>query len=178
MMRTTLSILMWCSTLSFFAALTAFNGCESRATGSDLDGAYLQAPLGYVPPHELQEQVPIQIGPQPVPLIGGAPSVQLPDRGTVVELMIDEDGFRPAEIVAAPGQVVSVRLTNGSSIERNLHVDWPGAHATAPQALAPGESRTFVFTAPAQPGSYRFHSQGADNQVGRLEGRLLVRGFR
>lgn len=173
-MRTSSSSLAVCCTIAAVLCLVPFPGCETGSAEGDLDGTYLQAPLGYVAPYEMQDQVPIQIGPQPVPLIGGSPSIYLPEHSPVIEMTAHENGFQPAEIVAAPGQVVTVRLTNRSSVNRNLRVELPDAGASVPQDLAPGESRIIVFTAPMQPGSYMFHSSGNDPNT-RLEGRLLVR---
>lgn len=149
-------------------------GCQSQ-TETDVDGGYEQWPLGYVPPHETQEQVPIQIGPQPVPLVGGSPSIRMPDHAQVVELTATESGFEPAQITVAPGQVVTVRLTNRSGVDRGLRIELPEAHASLPQDVAPGESRTIVFTAPVQPGAYVFHSSSPGERGGRFEGRLIVR---
>jgi FtsP/CotA-like multicopper oxidase with cupredoxin domain len=151
-------------------------GCESQPSDIDVDGGYVQSPMGYVPPHETQDQVPIQIGPQPVPLIGGAPSIRMPDQSPAIELTADQNGFQPQQITVAPGQAVTVRLTNRSTVERGLRIELPGVHASLPQDVAPGESRVIVFTAPIEPGTYVFHSSSTtDDTANRYEGRLIVR---
>jgi hypothetical protein len=156
------------TTAAFAAA-----GCESPPADVDLGDPYTQSPIGYVPPYEERDLLPVVMGPQPVILTGGSPTIRFQDQANVIDLVALENGFQPAEFVVSPGQVVTVRLTNRSAVTRGLRVELPDSQATV-QDIGPGESRVIVFTAPMQPGTYIFHSSVGDVQAGRIQGRLIV----
>jgi uncharacterized cupredoxin-like copper-binding protein len=75
--------------------------------------------------------------------------------------------FTPAELTVAAGEEVSLTLTNNGSVEHEWVIMEAGYRMTTPfddddephvyweGAVAAGESMTFAFTAPSEPGEYQ-----------------------
>jgi len=137
----------------------------------------VQSPLGYVPPFENQWDVPIEVGPIPVPMTyGQSRGVVIQNASAPIEMVVDERGFHPDQLSAQPGQLFTIRLVNRGQQEHGLALDLPNARVSLPEPLRPGETRVLQFAAPLEPGTYSFYSPV--NRDSGLEGRLIVSQIR
>jgi uncharacterized cupredoxin-like copper-binding protein len=89
--------------------------------------------------------------------------------GTAVA-MRDTMEFDPSSLTVTAGEEVSVDLTNEGAIEHNFSVD----DADVDQTLNGGESESFTFTAPSDPGEYEIYCNVPGHREAGMVATLIV----
>jgi plastocyanin len=86
-----------------------------------------------------------------------------------------EFGFNPPQFDAEPGQKLSITLVNRGSEPHGMTFELPGGNLALSKPVAAGQRGTLKFSAPKDPGMYRFYSPVADDRTKGMEGQLIVR---
>lgn len=84
--------------------------------------------------------------------------------------MLDAMAFDPETLTVAAGEEVEIMLTNDGAIPHNMSVDDAGVDET----LDGGESNTFSFTAPDEPGEYEIYCNVPGHREAGMVATLVV----
>ncbi len=88
----------------------------------------------------------------------------------VVEVASTEFAFDPAPIAVAPGEEVTIRLTNDGVVEHNIEIGGLGVFVVA----QPGETTEVTFTAPEESGVFEYVCNIAGHREAGMVGTLYV----
>jgi plastocyanin len=119
--------------------------------------------LGTYPPGKL---VGLKAGGEPRP----APSPDVPPGATIVRLL--EFRFEPNELEVGGDADVVLHIVNNGNVFHTFTVLEPRADT---RPLWPGASMTLSFTAPQQPGTYRFLCTEEGHEDEGMVGQIIVR---
>lgn len=84
--------------------------------------------------------------------------------------MQDTMKFDPATITVAAGAEVSIHLVNAGAIEHDFSLD----EADVEESLDGGDEDEFTFTAPTEPGTYKFYCNVPGHEPAGMKGELIV----
>jgi len=105
---------------------------------------------------------------------------------TKVSFTITDFAFAPNEFTITAGQEITLNLTHNGTMEHNFIVMKYGTDAGEmfdeadevnvfwKMSLQPGDSKTVVFTAPEQPGTYQILCGMPGHMQSGMVGRLIV----
>jgi uncharacterized cupredoxin-like copper-binding protein len=99
------------------------------------------------------------------------PPAQVP---IILDVSVRNGTFAPNQLRVAPGQQVTLRITNQDQIAHGLILEVPGQSVALPTAIQPGASATLTFIAPEQPGIYNFYSSVDGQRQQGLQGTIIV----
>ncbi len=103
-----------------------------------------------------------------------APVALPPADATLVEIETHDFSFFPNEFSVAPGAEVAIHLTNTGLPPSGLAVEMPDGPIALMGPLVPSEDAYFVFTAPEEPGAYRFFSPLGPQRFFGMTGTMTV----
>jgi nitrite reductase (NO-forming) len=97
---------------------------------------------------------------------GNAPSGATPS----MTVSMREMRFEPETIRAAPGEDITIELTNDGAVKHNFSIEAAGIDWT----LDRNDSGVFTFTAPSEPGEYRIVCDIPGHETAGMVGTLIV----
>jgi plastocyanin len=94
----------------------------------------------------------------------------------LVRIFAGDFGLKPANIIAQPGELLDIELTNQSEdLPHSIVFDLPYEQVGLQRAVQPGSSRILTLRVPEQPGRYAFFCPVDDHAERGMEGYLIVR---
>ena len=106
-------------------------------------------------------------------VFGTTPSAA--EQANMVRVVATNFEFTPSTITVAPGETVEVQLVNEGSAPHNIEFELPQGEVELDQNVQPGNARTLTFTAPSEPGEYRFYCPVGNHAERGMVGTLIVR---
>ena len=105
----------------------------------------------------------------------GDPREQAPGSVRSFAIVASGGGFAPSTLTVSPGERVRITLQNQEDAAQSIEFDFGANDVRLREAVEPGRSNTFEFSAPTRPGSYAFYSPLEGQRAAGMRGTLVVR---